>query len=132
MTQSKRLKAVCVRAVLTVCADATMADVSQLMHANDVQAVVVIASQVERPTVIGLVTKADIPRMESGPVPQLAPPRVSDVLSRNPLVLHEDETVQDAIRHLRARNARHAPVIGSGGTLCGLVSLDDLLGQDAA
>jgi CBS domain-containing protein len=48
-------------------------------------------------------------------------------MTRNLLVIGEEESVDGAIAHLRARGVRRAPVVALNGTLIGLVSADDLL-----
>jgi CBS domain-containing protein len=53
--------------------------------------------------------------------------RVEDVMTREPLVLGESETLENALREMRRRGVRRAPVIADSGQLVGVVSLDDLL-----
>ena len=55
--------------------------------------------------------------------------RTGDVMTRDPLVLTEQESIGGAIDRLRARGVRRAPVISTSGMLVGLVSIDDLLVQ---
>ena len=97
------------------------------MCERSVDALVVIASPVTRPTALGIITQQDIARADVMRAADISRLRISDVLSRDPLVFDQDETIESAIRHLRARNTRYALVVGSGGAFCGLISLDDLL-----
>ena len=76
-------------------------------------------------------TQHDIARSNVRRAADLSRVHISDVLSRDPLVFDQNETIDGAIRHLRARNTRYALVIGSGGAYCGLISLDGLLSEIA-
>jgi CBS domain-containing protein len=122
---------VCGQRAITICMAATLLDAKQLMRERQVDALVVIASQVDRPTALGIITRRDVEHAELV-APDISWLPIADTLSRAPLVIDKDETIESAIRHLRARNTQYAPVLGSGGALYGLVSLDDLLNRMAA
>ena len=47
---------------------------------------------------------------------------------RDPLALHENESIVDAMVLLRQRGVQRAPVVAPSGDLVGIVSTDDLLG----
>ena len=131
MRQARTLCTATQRAV-TICANAPLSEAKQLMCDRGVDALVVIASPVTRPTALGIITQQDIARSDVRRAADLSRLRMSDVLSRDPLVFDQNETIESAIRHLRARNTRYALVIGSGGAFCGLISLDSLLSEIAA
>jgi CBS domain-containing protein len=123
---------VCTQRAVIICANAPLTEAKQLMHERCVNAVVVVASPVNRPTAVGIITHRDIARAEPAGAADISQLRISDILSRDPLVFNQDETIESAIRHLRARNTHHALVVGSGGAFFGLISLDDLLNRIAA
>lgn len=123
---------VCTERAVTICVNAPLTEAKQLLCERSVDAIVVVASPVNRPTALGIITQRDIARAELMRAADISRLRISDVLSRNPLVFNQDQTIQSAIRHLRARNIHHALVVGSGGVFCGLISLDDLLNEIAA
>jgi CBS domain-containing protein len=54
-----------------------------------------------------------------------------EVMTRNPLVISEEDSLDAAIEKLRARSVRRAPVVSAAGALIGLVSTDDLFGYVA-
>lgn len=118
---------VCEVNVTTVCASATLIEAAQLLRNSYMEAIVAIASPVPRPTVIGIVTYGQLldALRRGGDLKSL---HVLDILDANPLVLSEEEEIEDAISRLRTRGAKHAPVIGTGGTLQGAISMDRLLG----
>jgi predicted transcriptional regulator len=111
----------------TVCATASLAEAAESLSNSYADAIVVIASPVQRPTAIGVITYREIVNALAWSV-DLKRTRVIDVLDRNPVVLHEEQTLEDAILKLRSRGAKHAHVTGQGGTLRGMVSMDRLLG----
>jgi CBS domain-containing protein len=127
MKAAQLVDRVCAQRAITICASAPLTQAKQLMCERNVDALVVIASAVNRPTALGIITQQDIARADPIEAASISRFRVSDVLSRDPLVFDQNETVESAIRHLRARNTHHALVIGSGGAFCGLISLDSLL-----
>lgn len=118
---------ICNRDPATVCASATLSEAARLLSDSYADAIVAIASPVQRPTAVGIITYEDLMNtlaFGSG----LKQVRVLDVLDRNPLLLHEEDDIEAAVLKLRSRGAKHAPVVGSGGMLLGEISMDRLLG----
>jgi CBS domain-containing protein len=90
---------------------------------------VIVVEQRGKPLVpIGIVTDRDIVRALPEHAGNLGTLPVADVMSRDPLVLRENESIVDAMVRLRQRGVRRAPVVAAGGDLVGIVSTDDLLG----
>jgi len=119
------LGTICDRNPATVCASATLEEAARLLSNSYMDAIVAIASPVQRPTAVGIVTYRELLNsLTRGN--DLERAHVLDVLDRNPLVLHEEEDIETAILKLRCRGAKHAPVIGTGGTLRGAISMDRL------
>jgi CBS domain-containing protein len=50
-------------------------------------------------------------------------------MTPDPLVLSEDDAVEEALGRMRARGVRRAPVTTAHGLLAGMVSTDDLISQ---
>ena len=48
-------------------------------------------------------------------------------MTRNPLTVREDDAIAFALREMRRRGVRRAPVVGKRGELVGIVSLDDVI-----
>ena len=122
----------CAQQAHTICANSPLDEAKQLMRERRVDALVVIASAVSRPTALGIITQQDIARADLIQAANVSQLRVADVLSRDPLAFDQNEPVESAIRHLRARKAHYALVTGSGGAFCCLISLDSLLNAVAA
>ena len=119
------------RPVVSIPSSATLAEVAVLMREHHVGAVVVTKVTSDRPIPVGMITDRDIVQAQLDHTADLSRLRTEDVMSRDPLVLNVDLSLDEAIQRLRARGVRRAPVITPTGALVGLVSTDDLLGQIA-
>lgn len=78
-------------------------------------------------TPVGVITDRDI---VVAVVAKDADPRtlkVGDVMTRQPAVVEEGTSVSTALQIMRRIGVRRLPVIGSAGTLVGVLSLDDVL-----
>ena len=121
----------CSRRPVTVSTGAPMSDVARLMRDEYVGAVIVTESGHGRARVVGMITDRDIVRAQLERTADLSRLSAGEVMSRDPLVIGEEESVDGAIAHLRARGIRRAPVIAQDGALIGLISADDLLANVA-
>ncbi|MBX5462672.1 MAG: CBS domain-containing protein [Steroidobacteraceae bacterium] len=117
----------CSRDLISVPASATLSEVARLMHDQHIGSVVVIKSPLDRPVAVGVITDRDVVRAQLQRTADLSRLRAEDVMTPNPLVLSEDSQPEDAVRKMRARAVRRAPVVDAHGTLIGLVSTDDLV-----
>jgi CBS domain-containing protein len=81
----------------------------------------------ERQRVLGVVTDRDLALrvVAQGRDPHLT--RVSDVMTPHPDTVSEETSVEDALAVMRSHGVRRLPVVGPGGTVAGVVSLDDIL-----
>ncbi len=127
-----RVGDLCNRRAVTVSASATVREAAQLMCEERVGAVVVTATPAYGPVAIGMLTDRDIVCAQLDRAADLAQLRIGDIMTGDPLVLNADTPIEEAIRKLRNRHVRRAPVIGSRGELIGVISFDDLLAQVSA
>jgi CBS domain-containing protein len=125
--RSMNVGTLCSRHPVSVLASAPLSEVARLMRDEHVGAVVVVRGEPARPQVCGIITDRDIVHAQLRRTADLSSLSAEEAMTRDPLVLGEDETVDGAIAHLRARAVRRAPVIGADGALTGLISTDDLL-----
>ena len=121
----------CSRPAATVALSATLADAAMLMRERNVGAVIVTQSPSDRPTAVGVITDRDIVRAQLDHCSDLSSLGVEQVMSRYPLEINAQSDIGDAIRLMRARGVRRAPVISGDGALLGVVSIDDLIAQVA-
>ncbi len=120
------------RQAVTVPPGASLEQAAEKMLQNSIGALVVTIKVDDRSVVAGIITDRDIVRARLEHAGSLSTLNVADVMTRAPLVLDAGDSLAGAIRHLRARGVRRAPVVGRDGQLLGLVSTDDLLGAIAA
>ena len=123
---------ICTRGAVTVPLGASLEEAAGKMLEFGVGAVIVTDDSVAPPAVAGILTDRDIVRARLGHCGALSAISVAGVMTRNPLVFDANETLTNALRALRARDVRRAPVLGHDGRLIGLLSSDDLLAELAA
>jgi len=119
----------CQRDVITVRAGDEIGAAARLMRDKHIGYIIVVEPRVAAQTVvpIGVLTDRDIVVAVIARDVEARSLRVEDVMTREPLLLSESETVENALREMRRRGVRRAPVVGDSGQLIGVVSLDDML-----
>jgi CBS domain-containing protein len=119
----------CTRPAITLGVSATLSEAAVEMRTQAIGMVVVTTGQNDAATVIGVLTDRDILRAQLAHTADLNRLSVGEAMTRRPLVLSEDESVDGAVYRLRDRGVRRAPVVATDGTLSGVLSTDDLLEQ---
>ncbi|MCC9608334.1 CBS domain-containing protein [Blastopirellula sp. JC732] len=115
---------ICVREVDVISPDESAQAAAQRMNSRKVGTLVVVDS---RGLPIGIVTDRDLTVRVLAAGKDGATTPISEVF-RGPLkTVHEDTSVEETIRAMRAGPYRRLPVVGDRGELVGLVSLDDVL-----
>ena len=122
-----KIGTVCSRNPVTASVSASLADVARLMYENNVGTVIVTSNPADRPVASGIVTDRDIVRAQLTHAADLSRLNAAEVMTRDPLVVCEDDSTEDALRRMRERGVRRAPVISASGALTGIVSTDDLI-----
>jgi CBS domain-containing protein len=117
------------KGAITASPSTALVEVARLMLEENVGAVVITQSPLDRPVVVGIVTDRDIVRTQFSRAAALSELHAEDAMTRDPLVLNEDQSVAGALGSMQARRVRRAPVINASGMLSGMVSSDDLLAQ---
>jgi CBS domain-containing protein len=121
-----KIREVYQRPVVTLCTNARLSEAYSLLRDPNVEAVVVIASQVPNPTVVGVLFLRDI-HVTHADQEQLGELTVLDRLTGKAFIVGEDDDVQSVADQMERRHVSYAPVVGVGGTLLGGVSLPKLL-----
>jgi CBS domain-containing protein len=119
---------VCTREVAIVNSGEPLLQAVHEMRRRNIGCVVVVEPRGKLVVPIGIVTDRDIARALPEHPGDLGALPAAAVMTRNPLVLREDESIVDAMARLRQRGVRRAPVVAASGELVGIVSVDDLLG----
>jgi len=117
---------ICTRNPATVSTSATLAEVARLMKDRHIGAVIVTKAPLDRPVVTGIITDRDIACAQLDRRSDLASLSAEEVMTRNPLEINAEDSLDKAIARLRARGVRRAPVVSSSGALIGVISTDDL------
>lgn len=116
----------CVRDVITVTSDATVADAAALMRQHHIGALVIIADG-GKP--VGMLTDRDIviEVVAAGLAPQTV--RVSEIVQRPLTPVSEAAGFTEAVRLMTVNGVRRLPVVDARGRLVGIIALDDILQQ---
>ena len=85
----------------------------------------VIVNEARKP--IGIVTDRDLTERVIADSRDPNETLMQDVMTRDPVTIGEDDSVQRAVDLMREGEIRRLPVVSEDGTLVGLLSLDDLL-----
>lgn len=121
----------CTLRPICVSTGAPISDVARLMRDQHVGAVIVTEGAPEHQRAIGMITDRDVVRAQYERTADLSRLSAGQVMTGEPLVISEQESVDGAIAHMRARGVRRAPVVAPDGALVGLISADDLLAHVA-
>jgi CBS domain-containing protein len=97
------------------------------MRDRNIGAVMVTKAPLDQPVVVGIITDRDIACAQLARHADLNSLSVGEAMTRNPLVVNEEDSLSAAVGRMRERGVRRAPVVSMHGALVGLVSTDDLL-----
>lgn len=115
---------ICRREVDLIEPEAVARAAANRMAARNVGSLLVVDG---RRHVLGVVTDRDLALRVVGQGRDPGLTRVVDVMTPHPDAVSEDTAVEDALAVMRARGVRRLPVLGPGGALVGVVSVDDVL-----
>jgi CBS domain-containing protein len=121
------IKKICRRDTITITDTASVFDAAKLMRKHHIGALVVIDSAAGVPQPIGIVTDRDIViELVAKEVP-LDSVTVGDIMSSNPLIAKEDDSIRETIEQMRIKGVRRMPVVDARKSLVGIITVDDLL-----
>jgi CBS domain-containing protein len=114
---------ICIKPVVTASAQMTVEEAARAMRSKNVGALVVINAG--RP--IGMLTDRDvaIEVVAKGMDPDTT--RVGEVMHKKPITIRQDLGVLDAAKVFAKTGVRRLPVVTKGGTLVGVIAVDDLI-----
>jgi CBS domain-containing protein len=118
---------ICNHNVATAAASDGIVNAAARMREEHVGNLIVVEQRGSSMVPIGILTDRDI---VVGIVAKRASPdalTVGDAMTRELLTVREDDGVEFALREMRRRGVRRAPVVGKRGELVGVVSLDDVI-----
>ena len=118
----------CNREVIITEPDTTVVEAAQLMRSYHVGTLVVVDKKGDESMPLGVVTDRDL--VIEVLAQQVLPETISvaDIMSRDLVMVHENEGLLDTLEIMRVRGVRRVPVINDKGGLEGILSADDALG----
>lgn len=117
------LERFCRKAPATALPEQTLREVALKMRDHHVGAIVVVEN--ERP--IGIVTDRDLVMRSLVEPRDPSTTPVRDVMSRNPIVIRNDQKIDDALIAIRQSGVRRLPIVDGQGKMVGMVAVDDLV-----
>jgi CBS domain-containing protein len=122
---------ICTREVVTVREFDELTAAAQLMREQHVGLLIVVEPMVAASAFkpVGVLTDRDIVVAVVARETDPRSLRVGDLMTRQPLVVEEGASIGAALGEMRRLGVRRMPVVGRGGELVGIVSLDDILGS---
>ena len=107
--------------LLTVRPTATVASAVDLLHSNKIGSVLVMDGD----RLVGIFTERDVLRRVVGGRMDPEKTTISQVMTRELVVMKPSSTVEDAMSVISERRVRHLPVV-EGGKVLGVISQGDL------
>ncbi|HEY6514725.1 MAG TPA: CBS domain-containing protein [Steroidobacteraceae bacterium] len=114
---------VCKRGVVTVKPSDDLIAAAHAMREKHVGYLIVS----EHARVIGVLTDRDIVVGVLAQEVDARTLKVGDVMTRDPLLIEEDQSIEAVLCHMREAGVRRVPVVDRSGALSGVLSIDDVL-----
>ncbi len=122
-----RVGDICTRNVISVSADESIYTAAQKMREQHVGDVIVVMDDRER--CIGILTDRDITIEVVANRVDPETLTVRDVMSDDVLMVDEDEDILEAMEMMSRAGVRRLPVMNEARKLCGVISVDDIIGS---
>lgn len=120
---------ICRRDVATIAPDSSLAEAARVMRETHVGMLVVVepgADGADR-MVQGVLTDRDIVVTVIGRGAEPKDLKVLDVMTRNPHLAVQGQSVTTVLRMMQAYGVHRVPVVGARSELLGVLSIDDVL-----
>lgn len=121
---------VCKRGVVTVAPTDDLIAAAHIMREKHVGYLIVSerSGLVERGRrVVGVLTDRDIVVAVLAQEVDARELKVGDVMTRDPLLIDEGQSIEAVLCHMREAGVRRVPVVDRSGALAGVLSIDDVL-----
>lgn len=131
---SSNVGQICQRDVVTVRESDDLIAAAKRMRERHVGYLIVVEQDVGMRAVrpVGVLTDRDIVVAVVAKDVDARALKVGDVMTREPLVVRDDDSITAALQQMRRIGVRRMPVVGVHGELYGVVSIDDVLETLAA
>lgn len=118
---------ICNRETVIITADRSIVEAARLMRDQHVGDLVVVEELSGRRLPVGILTDRDLVVEILAKEIDLGAVTVGDIMTREPLTARESDSIYDTMQRMRAKGVRRIPVVDAGGTLVGIVAVDDFL-----
>jgi CBS domain-containing protein len=119
---------VCKRGVITVAPTDDLIAAAHVMREKHVGYLIVLEGLSARSRrVVGVLTDRDIVVAVLAQEVDAHALKVGDVMTRNPLLIEEEQSIEAVLCHMREAGVRRVPVVDRSGALSGVLSIDDVL-----
>ncbi|WP_088283089.1 CBS domain-containing protein [Ideonella sp. A 288] len=127
---AERLSAgeVCTRIVSFAERGMDITEAARLMREHHVGSLVVVDETAAGRVAVGMLTDRDIVTAVVAKGVDATSLRVGDAMGPDLVSAREDDSMVDLLALMRGKGVRRVPIVGAGGVLVGLVTMDDLLG----
>lgn len=122
-----KLKDACVIDAVCCLPDITIAAAARAMRQNHVGDLIVVDDADEEREPIGILTDRDIVVEVIALGRDPTEVKVSEIMTKNPVIASVSEDTDTALERMRAQGVRRLPVVDDGGFVHGIITLDDLL-----
>ncbi len=118
---------ICTRTVVVIDRNESASEAAKLMRLHHVGDLVVTDQRDAQRRPLGIVTDRDIvvSVVALGVVPDKI--TVGDIMSSSAHTAREDEDEMEVAERMRGLGVRRIPVVNAGGSLIGIIAMDDLL-----
>src|SRR5690348_16893972 len=119
---------VCKRGVVTVAPTDDLIAAAHVMREKHVGYLIVAqSSKSTSRKVVGVLTDRDIVVAVLAQEVDARALKVGDVMTRDPLLIDEEQSIEAVLCHMREAGVRRVPVVDRSGALSGVLSIDDVL-----
>ncbi len=118
---------ICTHKVAMLERNETVQQAAKLMKQHHVGDVIVISKSDGQNKPLGILTDRDIVVDLIANDVDLNSVSVGDCMSDDLMTVREDADIADTMKEMSHRGVRRAPVIATDGSLCGILSMDDMI-----
>ena len=118
---------VCMRDVVIAQRETPILEAAELMRGQHVGCLVVVEENGQHRQVCGMLTDRDLILGVLAQGLDARPLCTEDVMTDDPVMLREHDSLIDVMRAMRRNGVRRLPVVTSDRALVGLITLDDVL-----
>jgi CBS domain-containing protein len=124
------IASVCKRDVVTLYEDQELVAAAKLMREQHVGYLIVVRKRPRDSALepVGVLSDRDIVVSVVAKGADPGALRVGDVMTRDPVTIEEHYPIASALGDMRRLGIRRLPIVGRGGELVGVLSLDDVIG----